>query len=166
VRARDLTCRFPACEQPAEFCDLDHTVPWPVGPTHPSNIKCLCRFHHLLKTFWTGVGGWADQQLADGTVIWRSPSGRTYTTKPGGSLFFPVLATPTGEVNIDKFTADQSEQRGVMMPRRRRTRKQERDERIAAERAINEQLLRRQQWRFAELEKRRQVRAANDPPPF
>jgi hypothetical protein len=81
-------------------------------------------------------------------------------------LFFPVLATPTGELAIDGLTTEQGEGRGVMMPRRRRTRKQEREERIAAERAINEQLLRRQQWRFAELEKRRQVRAANDPPPF
>ena len=36
VRARDLTCRFPGCDQPAEVCDVDHTVPWPAGPTHPS----------------------------------------------------------------------------------------------------------------------------------
>ncbi len=53
-----------------------------------------------------------------------------------------------------------------MMPRRRRTRKHERDERIQAERAINEQLIRREQWLFAELEKRRQARNAHEPPPF
>ena len=53
VRCRDLTCRFPGCEQPAEFCDIDHTVPYQVGgPTHPSNLKLLCRCHRLLKTFW------------------------------------------------------------------------------------------------------------------
>jgi hypothetical protein len=41
VRCRDLTCRFPGCEQPAEFCDIDHTVPYQVGgPTHPSNLRC------------------------------------------------------------------------------------------------------------------------------
>ncbi len=45
VRCRDLTCRFPGCEEPAEFCDLDHTIPYPIGPTHPSNLKCLCRKH-------------------------------------------------------------------------------------------------------------------------
>jgi hypothetical protein len=166
IRARDLTCRFPGCDQPAEVCDVDHTVPWPAGPTHPSNLKLYCRCHHLLKTFYTGRSGWADKQLPDGTVIFTAPSGRTYTTKPGGSLFFPILATPTGEVVIDKLTAEPGEGRGLMMPRRRRTRKQERDERIAAERAINEQLLRRQRWLFAELEKRRAARAANDPPPF
>ena len=31
VRCRDLTCRFPGCDKPAQFCDLDHTVPYPVG---------------------------------------------------------------------------------------------------------------------------------------
>ena len=85
-------------------------------------------------TFWTGVGGWSEKQFADGTITWTAPSGRTYTTKPGGSLFFPQLATRTGELKFDKI-AEPAPERGLMMPRRRRTRKQERDERIAAERA-------------------------------
>src|SRR5271165_1738153 len=29
-----------------------------------------------LKTFWTGIGGWTDRQLADGTVIWDRPHHR------------------------------------------------------------------------------------------
>jgi hypothetical protein len=41
VRCRDLTCRFPGCHQPAEVCDLDHTVPFPLGLTHASNLKLL-----------------------------------------------------------------------------------------------------------------------------
>jgi hypothetical protein len=45
VRVRDLTCRFPDCDEPAEFCDIDHTIPYPAGPTHPSNLKCECRKH-------------------------------------------------------------------------------------------------------------------------
>jgi hypothetical protein len=96
------------------------------------------RYHHLFKTFYTGSGGWADKQLPDGTVTWTSPSGRTYTTEPGGSLFFPILATPTGEVAIRKFTTEPGQGRGLMMPRRARTRQQERQDRIAAERRINE----------------------------
>ena len=92
VRLRDLTCRFPGCDEPAEVCDIDHTVPFPLGPTHPSNLKLLCRFHHLLKTFYTGFGGWADRQLQDGTVEWTAPSGHTYATTPGGSDFFPARA--------------------------------------------------------------------------
>ncbi|MDT7731238.1 MAG: hypothetical protein QOK45_1491 [Mycobacterium sp.] len=65
VRCRDLTCRWPGCDKPAYDCDLDHTVPYPIGPTHASNIKCYCRFHHLLKTFYCGVGGWREQQLPE-----------------------------------------------------------------------------------------------------
>ena len=51
VRCRDLTCRFPGCDRPAEHVDIDHTVPWPLGPTHPSNLKLLCRIHHHTTTF-------------------------------------------------------------------------------------------------------------------
>jgi Domain of unknown function (DUF222) len=46
VRWRDLTCRWPGCDAPAEKSDIDHTVPWPYGPTHPSNNKPYCRTHH------------------------------------------------------------------------------------------------------------------------
>ena len=52
-------------EDPVEFCDVDHTIPYPIGPTHPSNLKCLCREHHRLKTF----GGWRDTQLPGGTEM-------------------------------------------------------------------------------------------------
>jgi hypothetical protein len=51
VRCRDLTCRFPGCDEPADVCDLDHTIPYPVGPTQAANIKCLCRKHRMHKPF-------------------------------------------------------------------------------------------------------------------
>jgi hypothetical protein len=139
VRLRDLTCRFPGCDEPAEVCDIDHTIPFPLGPTHPSNLKLLCRCHHLLKTFYTGFGGWADRQLPDSTVEWTTPSGHVYTTTPGGSIFFPVLGAPTGELTITDRTAPPNIGRGVMMPRRNRTRAEERRYRIASERRINEE---------------------------
>jgi hypothetical protein len=91
VRCRDLTCRFPGCSRPAVVCDIDHTVPFnhqdPAagGLTVAENLKCLCRQHHRLKTF----GGWRDIQLADGTVIWTSPTGQTYRTSPAGADLFP-----------------------------------------------------------------------------
>jgi hypothetical protein len=91
IRCRDMTCRFPGCDHPAEFADIDHTIPYPWGPTHASNLKCLCKKHHLLKTFWTG---WRDEQLPDGTVIWTSPSGQKYLTRPGSRLLFPALCLP------------------------------------------------------------------------
>src|SRR5262249_4468511 len=68
VKFRDLTCRFPGCDVPVERCDIDHTKPFPHGPTHPSNNKLYCRTHHLLKTFYASFG-WTDRQLPDGTII-------------------------------------------------------------------------------------------------
>jgi hypothetical protein len=48
IRCRDLTCRWPGCDQPAAVSDIDHTVPYPVGPTHASNNKLYCRIHRRL----------------------------------------------------------------------------------------------------------------------
>ena len=31
VRCRDLTCRAPGCDQPAVYCDIDHTVAYADG---------------------------------------------------------------------------------------------------------------------------------------
>jgi hypothetical protein len=91
IRCRDLTCRFPGCTVPAERCDIDHTEPFnhddPTagGLTVAENLACYCREHHRDKTFHPG---WRDQQLADGTIIWTSPIGRTYRTTPGGTALF------------------------------------------------------------------------------
>ncbi len=134
IRCRDLTCRFPGCTQPADVCDVDHTIPYEAGGlTHPSNLKCLCRKHHLLKTFWSGVGGWIDRQLPDGTVLWTSPSGATYRTHPGSRLLIPSLVLPTGEVRSPGSTT--ADRRGQCMPVRRRTRAQAKMTRILNERA-------------------------------
>ena len=155
VRCRDLTCRFPGCDKPAQFCDLDHTVAYPVGPTHPSNLKCLCRFHHLLKTFWNGVRGWRDRQLPDGTLIWTSPTGHTYTTHPGSMHLFPKLCQPTailwpGEPPVAESTGD----RGAMMPKRRHTRAENTAKAVMAERRLNDDYV-------AAL-----IAERNKPPPF
>jgi hypothetical protein len=150
VRCRDLTCRFPNCDRPADRCDIDHTIPYPLGPTHASNLKCVCRPHHLLKTFWCGEDGWHDRQLPDGTVIWTSPAGHTYTTRPGSQILFPTLCLPTGELATPQPREPARGDRGVMMPTRRRTRAQDRDYRINAERALNDT----------------HVAERNQPPPF
>jgi hypothetical protein len=112
-----------------------------------------------LKTFWTGIGGWADKQLPDGTVVWTAPSGRTYTTKPGGALFFPILATPTGTLPIR--TTEPAEYRGVMMPRRKRTRAQEQRNRINAERRISETRIAEERQQYEAW-----LAATYEPPPF
>ena len=137
VRSRDMTCRFPGCDVPAERCDVDHTIPWPIGPTHPSNLKCECRKHHLLKTFWVGERGWLDEQLPDGTVRWTSPTGRVYTTLPGSRLFFPAWDSSTADLGPIPRPAELSEARGLEVPLRRRTRNDQRARRIRSERALN-----------------------------
>ena len=116
IRCRDMTCRFPGCDEPAQVCDIDHTIAYPAGPTQASNLKCLCRKHHLLKTF----GDWRDQQWPDGTVVWTSPHGRTYTTHPGSRILFPTLCKPTApitHVDVPRTSAG----RALAMPRRKTT---------------------------------------------
>ncbi|OBH53028.1 hypothetical protein A5687_07900 [Mycobacterium mantenii] len=166
VRCRDLTCRWPGCDHPATECDVDHTIPYADGgPTHASNLKCYCRTHHLVKTFW----GWREQQLPDATLILTSPSGRTYVTTPGSALLFPSLCAPTGEILAPAAPrAEPCGERTAMMPRRNRTRAQNRAHRVATERGQNRQ---------ARQAKRRERAAAyfgpappadadDDPPPF
>ncbi|MDT5155072.1 MAG: hypothetical protein QOI01_6805 [Mycobacterium sp.] len=168
VRARDLTCRAPGCNQPATGCDLDHTIPHGRGgPTHASNLKCLCRFHHLWKTFW----GWHDEQLRDGTVIWTSPSGEKYVTHPGSALIFPDLCTPTSPVAVTPGTGEPCGDKTTKMPRRTQTRARQRAADITAERHANHQM------RTAPKEKTRYdehieyddtftTATDSDPPPF
>jgi Domain of unknown function (DUF222) len=160
VRCRDLTCRFPGCDRPAVGCDLDHTIPYNNGGhTHASNLKSLCRQHHLIKTFW----GWQEQQLPDATVIWKSPSGQTYITTPGSALLFPSLCAPTATFDPPPDRprcADQT----AMMPTRRRTRAQNRAHYIDSQRRLNRKF-RRESQRAAAVACAPPARDA-DPPPF
>lgn len=64
-------CVFPFCERPSRGCDLDHRIPWPLGPTTTSNLFPLCRRHHRLKT----TGGWTYQRTGPTTFAWTSPLG-------------------------------------------------------------------------------------------
>ncbi|RUP01870.1 MAG: HNH endonuclease [Mycobacterium sp.] len=136
VRARDMTCRFPGCDCPADVCDIDHAIAYPFGPTHRANLRCLCRKHHLLKTFWGGPRGWRDRQLPDGTIIWTAPTGHTYTTRPGSRLLYPTLCRSSAPLPVNT-TPPQDQPRTLMMPTRARTRAQERQARINGERAYN-----------------------------
>nr|WP_090346297.1 HNH endonuclease signature motif containing protein [Mycolicibacterium malmesburyense]CRL78888.1 HNH endonuclease [Mycolicibacterium malmesburyense] len=136
VRMRDMYCRAPGCDVPADLCDIDHTIPWPLGPTHPSNLKCLCRKNHMMKTFYGGPDGWRDVQMPDGTVIWTAPSGHTYTTYPGSKLFFD-WDTTTADLPPPSGMPLPPIDRQARMPKRKRTRAAEFAARIKAERARN-----------------------------
>jgi hypothetical protein len=73
--ARDRTCRFPGCRQPASRSDIDHAQSWESGgETKPENLGLLCRRHHRLKTH----GRWALVSNSDGSCEWTSPVGKKY----------------------------------------------------------------------------------------
>lgn len=70
-------CVFPGCRVPARRCDLDHTIAWADGgATTTCNLTPLCRHHHTLKH----TSRWTYRRLDDGTHLWTSPHGRTYTS--------------------------------------------------------------------------------------
>jgi hypothetical protein len=71
VRTRDRHCQFPTCRQPAHRGDLDHIIPFPLGPTTAQNMTALCRRHHRLKQH----PGWALARGPDGTLRWSTPTG-------------------------------------------------------------------------------------------
>ena len=136
VRTRDLTCTFPGCHRGAQHCDLDHSVPWPGGATHPGNLAARCRTHHLLKTF----GGWTTVQHPDGTHTWTNPSGHTYTTVPLTRILFPdkpIHTPPPAPTPVATGVGD----RRLAMPRRRHTRAHTQAARINAERRLNQHTL-------------------------
>ena len=73
LTARDRTCRFPSCSQPARVTDIDHAQPWEEGgKTSAANLGLLCRRHHRMKTH----DGWKLQSHDDGSCTWTSPVGK------------------------------------------------------------------------------------------
>ena len=64
----------------------------PTALERTSSIRC----HHRIKTFHGGPGGWRDEQLPDGTIVWTSPTGRIYRTTPGGPELFPQMRPACG----------------------------------------------------------------------
>jgi hypothetical protein len=71
-------------------------------------------------------------------VIWKSPTGKTYKTRPGSRIFFPAWNTTTAELPQRSAPVAHASNRGVMMPKRQHTRAAERTRRILEERALND----------------------------
>ncbi|PXW30056.1 UNVERIFIED_CONTAM: uncharacterized protein DUF222 [Williamsia faeni] len=102
VRIRDAYCVFPGCNRPAWRSEIDHTEeydhenPDAGGQTCPEDTKCLCRFHHLLKSF----GEWIDVQELDedgrSRVVFVSPEGERFEGPAWtGEDLFPALTAMT-----------------------------------------------------------------------
>ncbi|MGU3500737.1 DUF222 domain-containing protein [Mycobacterium sp. C31M] len=149
VRMRYLRCGFPGCNRPAHRCDLDHVEPWPAGPTHPGNLHPTCREHHVLKTHY----GWAPVMEPDGTICWTAPTGHVYRKTPGTSMLFPDRSFDVPVPRKRNITLLDGDNRVAVLPKRRRTRAQERAHRVTAERARNR-----------ELRARREAESNSDPP--
>ena len=64
----------------------ENARPAGANPSRQLNSSLASRCHHLMKTFL----GWHDQQLPDGTIIWRLPDGHTYVTTPGQRAAVPL----------------------------------------------------------------------------
>ncbi|MGL5865370.1 MAG: HNH endonuclease signature motif containing protein, partial [Dermatophilaceae bacterium] len=78
VHTRDGTCRMWGCARRATHTDLDHTQPWPGGPTSPSNLASLCRRHHRMKQH----GRWRYTLHPNGDITWISTTGTVRRTHP------------------------------------------------------------------------------------
>jgi hypothetical protein len=79
AQVRHATCTSPVCRRPAAGCDFEHNVPYEAGGrTCLCNGGPKCRHDHRLKQ----QPRWKVEQLADGTFLWTTPSGRSYTTEP------------------------------------------------------------------------------------
>ncbi len=90
TRTRDRTCRHPGCANGAAWADLDHVVPHARGgPTDCSNLCCLCRRHHRLKTH---APGWAYVMTPDGVLTVTTPTGITRETGPPALRVGPAPA--------------------------------------------------------------------------
>ena len=133
--ARDLTCRFPNCDRPAQFCEFDHTTPWPAGATHASGGKMYCKLHHFGKTFWAG---WTDSQAPDGTITITTPTGQTYTGKPASRLYFPAINTTSEPIDTPPPTPTPPGKINHIPKYRKRNRAKQRAYRINAERKLND----------------------------
>jgi len=79
TQIRYATCTGPGCRRPSTQCDFEHSVPYEAGGrTCTCNGDPKCRHDHRLKQY----PRWTAEHLPDGTIRWRMPSGRQYTTEP------------------------------------------------------------------------------------
>lgn len=93
VRLRDTSCSRPGCTIAAQYCQLDHVVPWAHGgPTDADNLQALCGRCHRLKSegrvrvIGKDDGPGSGQLRARAT--WVTPTGHAYVGESDGSVRF------------------------------------------------------------------------------
>ena len=159
---RDLTCRWPGCDKPAEKSDIDHTVPYPCGSDASVEQQALLPDssfdqdvpHRCRRLDRSAIA--RRHHRVDGPdrahLHHRTPR-RGDVPRPG--------ASPPGTSTCPAHVGEPRDRPPAMMPRRKQTRAQDRHDRINAERRERTELI-------AEEERQRQAwLAANyQPPPF
>jgi hypothetical protein len=58
--------------------ELDHVVPFPIGPTSEANLAGYCGHDHHAKH----APGWRVRAHDDGRIEWITPTGHSYTSEP------------------------------------------------------------------------------------
>jgi hypothetical protein len=93
VIARDATCRFPGCREPAQACDFHHVIPViDGGGTELGNIALICQQHHHA----IHDGDWAGTLHPDGVMTFTR-RGVTRTSLPHAHRrFAPTRPPPRG----------------------------------------------------------------------
>ena len=96
VRLRDGVCREPGCNNPAEACEIDHSLAWAKGGmTEFMNLGAFCRKHHKVKHFMLVSPEGIDigpavtvDHLRDeagrptGEIRWSTVTGHFYISEP------------------------------------------------------------------------------------
>jgi hypothetical protein len=101
INTRDRTCRMPNCAQRVGWADHDHVRAHSAGGTTTcTNLCCLCRHHHRLKTH---AKDWIFRMDPDGTLHVTSPAGITRTTRPADLRPPPPAAPPPPEPDPPPF---------------------------------------------------------------
>lgn len=171
VRIRDGYCTWPYCNHEARYADIDHTEPFDKddpkfgGLTTHVNLKALCRFHHLLKTF----GRWADSQTGNTDIEFIAPDGTVYPGPAACNVdLFPGLATHQhADTALDRRLNRQRQRSAAGPPVRGKPRASQRSDRKRYERNRNarEAIRAANTARTKELERWQQF-VGYRPPPF
>ena len=135
---------------PVNFCDEAVIGPCPHTGWLPWLRLVLRPFAVVGSTCISG-------KFPDGTVVSTSPHGQTYTIHPRQAAVVSRQCRPTAAVttfDIPHDTSGTATSRGLMMPRRKQTRTQQRATNIADQRRLNEP--------FAA----ERIAERNKPPPF
>ncbi|MBZ2195746.1 hypothetical protein KCQ71_06260, partial [Ruania sp. N2-46] len=81
IKENEPYCTAPGCSATARMTELDHRVPFPLGPTSDDNLDPKCRRCHVLKTH----GDFEDEVDQHGNRFWRTPTGHVYMRTPDGT---------------------------------------------------------------------------------